>query len=83
MWDIELPLGQKYGLLAIEEKVNNAAGNYVAEVLNSLIAIGRIIRTTINDNPAYRSAMKSEIPVSPEEEKHIFSRNAGTFLNSL
>ena len=61
-WDLELPIGQKYGLPAIDDQVNNAAGRYVAEVLDSLLTTGRIIRKENNGNPAYRSRMKSEMP---------------------
>ena len=61
-WDIELPIGWKYGLQALDEQVNNAAGHYVDEVFASLIASGQIIQKTINGNPVYRTVMKCELP---------------------
>ena len=63
-WNIELPIGRKYGLPALDEQVNNTAGHYVSEVFVSLIASGQIIQKTINGKPVYRTVMKCELPAS-------------------
>ena len=63
-WNIELPIGRKYGLPALDEQVNNAAGHYVSEVFASLIASGQIIQKTVNGKQVYRTVMKCELPVS-------------------
>lgn len=63
-WNIELPIGRKYGLPALDEQVNNTAGHYVFEVFASLIASGQIIQKTINGKPVYRTVMKCELPAS-------------------
>lgn len=63
-WKIELPIGRKYGLPALDEQVNNTAGHYVSEVFVSLIASGQIIQKTINGKPVYRTVMKCELPAS-------------------
>lgn len=56
---IMLPLGQKHGIPAIAEEVNNAAGRFVNEVLSSLIREGKIHMTIINGNMAYRTVVKT------------------------
>ena len=63
-WNIELPIGRKYGLPALDEQVNNTAGHYVSEVFASLIASGQIIQKTINGKQVYRTVMKCELPAS-------------------
>ena len=63
-WNIELPIGRKYGLPALDEQVNNTAGHYVSEVFASLIVSGHIIQKTINGKPVYRIVMKCELPAS-------------------
>ena len=63
-WKIELPIGRKYGLPALDEQVNNTAGHYVSEVFVSLIASGQIIQKTINGKQVYRTVMKCELPAS-------------------
>lgn len=63
-WKIELPIGRKYGLPALDEQVNNTAGHYVSEVFASLIASGQIIQKTINGKQVYRTVMKCELPAS-------------------
>ena len=63
-WNIELPIGRKYGLPALDEQVNNTAGHYVSEVFASLIASGQIIQKAINGKPVYRTVMKCELPAS-------------------
>ena len=63
-WNIELPIGRKYGLPAVDEQVNNTAGHYVSEVFASLIVSGQIIQKTINGKPVYRIVMKCELPAS-------------------
>ncbi len=63
-WNIELPIGRKYGLPALDEQVNNTAGHYVSEVFASLITSGQIIQKTINGKPVYRTVMKCELPAS-------------------
>ena len=70
-WNIELPIGRKYGLPALDELVNNTAGHYVSEVFVSLIASGQIIQKTINGKQVYRTVMKCELPVS--RKKHEIS----------
>jgi hypothetical protein len=70
-WNIELPIGRKYGLPALDEQVNNAAGHYVSEVFASLIASGQIIQKTINGKPVYRTMMKCELSAS--RRKHEIS----------
>ena len=63
-WNIELPIGRKYGLPALDDQVNNTAGHYVSEVFTSLIVSGQIIQKTINGKPVYRIVMKCELPAS-------------------
>ena len=63
-WNIELPIGRKYGLPALDEQVNNTAGHYVSEVFASLIASGQTIQKTINGKQVYRTVMKCELPAS-------------------
>ena len=63
-WNIEMPIGRKYGLPALDEQVNNTAGHYVSEVFASLIASGQIIQKTINGKQVYRTVMKCELPAS-------------------
>ena len=63
-WNIELPIGRKYGLPALDEQVNNTAGHYVSEVFASLITSGQIIQKTINGKQVYRTVMKCELPAS-------------------
>lgn len=63
-WNIELPIGRKYGLPALDEQVNNTVGHYVSEVFTSLIVSGQIIQKTINGKPVYRIVMKCELPAS-------------------
>ena len=80
-WDIELPTGRKYGLPALDEQVNNAAGRYVDEVFRSLIATGRIIQKTINGNVVYRTAMKSDRPSSKKKQTDTFPDTPELFSN--
>ncbi len=62
--DFEL-LGRRYGLPALDEQANAlAARRYVSNVFYSLITTGQIIRKVIKGNPAYRTTMKCELPVS-------------------
>lgn len=62
--DFEL-LGRRYGLPALNEQANAlAARRYVSNVFYSLITTGQIIRKVIKGNPAYRTAMKCELPAS-------------------
>ena len=62
--DFEL-LGRRYGLPALDEQANAlAARRYVSNVFYSLITTGQIIRKVIKGNPAYRTAMKCELPAS-------------------
>lgn len=70
-WSSWLPIGRKYGLPALDEQVNNAAGHYVSEVFASLIASGQIIQKTINGKQVYRTVMKCELPAL--RRKHVIS----------
>lgn len=62
--DFEL-LGRRYGLPPLDGQTNAlAARRYVFDVFYSLITTGQIIRKVIHGNPAYRTAMKCELPAS-------------------
>ena len=66
--DFEL-LGRRYGLPALDEQANAlAARRYVSNVFYSLITTGQIIRKVIKGNPAYRTAMKCELPASRKKQ---------------
>ena len=66
-----MPIGRKYGLPALDERVNNTADHYVSEVFASLIASGQIIQKTINGKQVYRTVMKCELPAP--WRKHVIS----------